>query len=52
MKTDKDRYVWVQDKSGKVFVCKLSDLLDPADLSDEEKAKCLDTYDFDISGAV
>ena len=49
---EKDRLVWVQDKAGNVFVCKLDDLIDPKNLSDEEKEKCLDTADYDISGAV
>ena len=47
-----DKYVWVQDKTGNVYVCKLKDLIDPKQLSEEEKEKCLDTTDFDISGAV
>jgi hypothetical protein len=51
-KKKEDKMVWVQDNSGNVFVCKLGDLIDPKNLSDEEKDKCLDTADFDISGAV
>jgi hypothetical protein len=47
-----DKMVWVQDKEGNVFVCKLGDLVDPKSLSDEEKEKCLDTADYDIPGAV
>ena len=49
---EKDRYVWVKDNSGKVFVCRLADLKDPEDLTKEEKEDCLDTADFDIPGAV
>jgi hypothetical protein len=46
------KMVWVEDKEGNVFVCKLADLIDPKKLSAEEKEKCLDTADYDISGAV
>jgi hypothetical protein len=55
-KMDKEKkegkMVWVQDKEGNVFVCKLADLIDPKKLSAEDKEKCLDTTDYDISGAV
>ena len=48
---DKEKkYVWVEDKTGNVYVCKLSDLIDPENLSEEEKENCLDTADFDLAG--
>jgi hypothetical protein len=51
-KDKQGKYVWVQDKKGNVFVCKLNDLVDPNHLTDDEKEQCLDTADFDIPGAV
>jgi len=42
--------IWVKDKSGKHFACRLEDLIDPKNLTEEEKKECLDPDDFDISG--
>jgi hypothetical protein len=39
------KMVWVQDKDGKEYACYIDDLKQikkKADLTDEEKAKCLD----------
>lgn len=33
--------VWVQDREGREFACYLEDLNNPAELNEEEKAKCL-----------
>jgi hypothetical protein len=33
--------VWVQDKEGKQFSCYLGGIKDPENLSEEEKAKCM-----------
>lgn len=38
-----EKMIWVQDKNGKEYVCYLKDLKDKDNLTDEEKAKCLDT---------
>jgi len=38
-----EKMIWVQDKNGKEYVCYMSDLKDKDNLTDEEKAKCLDT---------
>ncbi len=34
------QFIVVKDKSGKEFVCRLSDLRDPSSLSEEEKQRC------------
>ena len=34
--------VWVQDKNGKEFSCYLADVKNPQELTEAEKAKCLD----------
>lgn len=34
--------VWVKDREGKQFSCYLDDLKNPAEISEEEKAKCMD----------
>jgi hypothetical protein len=38
----KDRFVYVKDKEGKEFVCKVADLKTPDELTEEEKAACFD----------
>lgn len=38
----KDRFVWVKDREGNEFVCPASSLKDPGDLTEEEKALCVD----------
>lgn len=35
-----DRFVWVTDPSGNQYVCASNALLNPDELSDEEKSKC------------
>jgi hypothetical protein len=35
-------YVWVKDKAGNEFICKIGDLKDPAKASQEELDNCLD----------
>lgn len=38
----KDRFVWVKDREGNEFVCAAASLMDPKDITDEEKAQCMD----------
>lgn len=38
----KDRFVWVKDGAGNEFVCPVSALKNPQDLTEEEKAQCVD----------
>ena len=38
----KDRFVWVKDRQGNEFVCAVSALKDLNELSEEEKAQCVD----------
>jgi hypothetical protein len=35
-------WVWVNDKAGNLFVCKVEDLKDPKDVSEEELKNCTD----------
>jgi hypothetical protein len=42
--------IWVKDKKGKYYACRIEDLIDAKNLTEEEKAECLDPEDFDISG--
>ncbi len=35
-------FVWVKDRDGNEFVCAISALKDPDQLTDEEKAQCVD----------
>jgi len=35
-------FVWVKDKAGNEFVCHVTDLKDPKDVSEEELKNCLD----------
>lgn len=39
------QFVMVQDNSGKKYYCLLSDLKDPASLSEEEKKYCIGEFD-------
>ena len=39
--TSQQRYVHVKDKDGNQYVCKLADLKNLDDLTDEEKESCL-----------
>jgi hypothetical protein len=36
------QFVLVKDSAGNEFICKLGDLKDSAELSDEEKKKCIE----------
>lgn len=38
----KDRFVRVKDREGNEFVCAAAALIDPDDITDEEKAQCMD----------
>ena len=40
-KQDKNKYVYVKDGENNVYVCKLSDLKSPDELTEEEKEGCL-----------
>ena len=37
----KEKYVYVKDSDNNVYVCKLSDLKNPNELTEEEKESCL-----------
>lgn len=36
----KDRFVFVKDEDGNEYVCRMEDLKNPDELTDEEKAAC------------
>ncbi len=36
------RFVWVKDREGNEFVCPIEALKNPEELSDAEKARCVD----------
>jgi hypothetical protein len=38
-------FVLIKDKTGKEFVCKLSDIYDASELTDELKAKCIENVE-------
>lgn len=38
-------FVLVKDKSGKEYVCKLSDIYDAAELTDKIKEKCIENVE-------
>ena len=38
----KSRFVWVTDREGNQFVCPLNALRNPDELTEEEKARCID----------
>jgi hypothetical protein len=40
--TGRKNMVWVRDKAGNEYVCDLSALVDPNNLSEEEKKHCID----------
>ena len=40
-KQTKEKYVYVKDGNNNVYVCKLSDLKNPDELTEEEKKQCL-----------
>jgi len=39
------QFVILKDKSGKEFVCRLSDLRDPSQLTEEEKKRCYENVE-------
>jgi hypothetical protein len=42
MKGGYESMVWVQDNEGREYACYLDDVRNEKELSEEEKAKCLD----------
>lgn len=42
IKQEFEKMVWVRDKEGKEYVCYVTDIKKKEDLTEEEKAKCLD----------
>ena len=46
----KDRFVWVKDRDGNEFICPIHALKDPENLTEEEKAKCIDAVQPSLSG--
>jgi hypothetical protein len=46
----KDHFVWVKDRDGNEFVCPIHALKDPDNLTEEEKAKCIEAVEPRISG--
>ena len=36
------RFVWVTDKSGNEYVCRVMDLKDPKNVSEEDLENCID----------
>ena len=42
MKAGYESMEWIRDKDGKEFVCYLDDVANINELSDEERAKCMD----------
>ena len=41
--TNEKRLVWVRDNEGNQYVCPVNALKDPSTLSDEEKARCIES---------
>ena len=39
------QFIVVKDKSGKEFICRLSDLRDPSSLTEEEKKRCYENVE-------
>ncbi len=37
----KERYIYVKDSQNNLYVCRLSDLKNPDELTEEEKARCM-----------
>ena len=42
IKKEFEKMVWVRDKDGKEYACYVTDIKKKEDMTDEEKAKCLD----------
>ncbi len=39
------QFIIVRDKSGKEFVCRITDLKDPSQLTEEEKKRCYENIE-------
>lgn len=42
IKKEYEKMVWVRDKEGKEYACYVTDIKKKEDLTEEERAKCLD----------
>ena len=42
IKKEFEKMVWVRDKDGKEYACYVTNIKKKEDMTDEEKAKCLD----------
>jgi len=42
MSEHKKRFVWVNDKAGNQYVCRVEDLRDPKDIKEEDLKNCTD----------
>ena len=40
--THEKRFVWVTDKAGNEYVCRVMDLEDPKNISDDDLKNCID----------
>jgi hypothetical protein len=38
----KQRFVWVKDKAGNEYVCRIEDLENPKNISDDDLKNCMD----------
>jgi hypothetical protein len=42
IETHEQRFVWVKDKAGNEYVCRIMDLKDPKNISEEDLKNCVD----------
>ena len=42
MAEHEQRFVWVKDKAGNEYVCRIMDLKDPNNISEEDLKNCVD----------
>jgi hypothetical protein len=42
IKPHEQRFVWVKDKAGNEYVCRIADLEDPKNISEEDMKNCVD----------
>jgi hypothetical protein len=42
MENHEKRFVWVTDKAGNEYVCRVMDLADPSKVSEEDLKNCID----------
>ena len=42
MAEHKQRFVWVKDKAGNEYVCRIDDLKDPKKVSEDDLKNCVD----------